>query len=65
MQTYWSNFAKTGDPNRAGLPKWPQNDHQDGYAVMYLDVDAHSAPEVHRDRYEFLDRYYSRHTKQD
>jgi para-nitrobenzyl esterase len=65
MQTYWSNFAKTGDPNRAGLPKWPQNDSQNGYAVMHLDVDAHSAPEVHRDRYEFLDSYYARPTKQD
>jgi para-nitrobenzyl esterase len=65
MQTYWSNFAKTGDPNRAGLPKWSQNDSRDGYAVMHLDVDAHSAPEVHRDRYEFLDRYYARPIKQD
>jgi para-nitrobenzyl esterase len=22
MVTYWSNFAKTGDPNSAGLPTW-------------------------------------------
>lgn len=35
MQQYWTNFAKTGNPNGAGLPNWPKFDAK-GRAYMEL-----------------------------
>jgi para-nitrobenzyl esterase len=38
MQKYWTNFAKTGDPNSAGLPKWPKFDPAErGYLEFNAD----------------------------
>jgi len=57
MASYWSNFAKTGDPNGPGLPPWPAYGTQDGYQVMHLKAESAAAPDTHRDRYEFLDQH--------
>jgi para-nitrobenzyl esterase len=56
MSTYWSNFAKNGDPNGPGLPPWPAYNSQASYPVMHLDASSHAAPDDHRARYEFLDK---------
>ncbi|MGD8277872.1 MAG: carboxylesterase family protein [Gemmatimonadota bacterium] len=58
MASYWTNFAKTGDPNGDGLPEWPVwgPDHR----LMRLNADAAAEIEAHRDRYEFLDRIATR-----
>jgi len=56
MADYWTNFAKTGDPNGPGLPPWPAYDRRDGYQVMHLAADAGAAADGHRARYEFLDQ---------
>jgi para-nitrobenzyl esterase len=36
MNTYWTNFAKTGNPNGKGLPAWPLYNTQ---KEEILDVD--------------------------
>ena len=56
MGSYWTNFAKTGDPNGPDLPRWPAYASRDGYQVMHLTADPRPAPDQHRARYEFLDK---------
>jgi para-nitrobenzyl esterase len=54
MSSYWTNFAKTGDPNGLGLPKWPVYNAVDQYQVMHLSASPAAAADEHRGRYEFL-----------
>ena len=37
IQTYWTNFAKTGNPNSAGIPNWPQQGDNGTYIQFQQD----------------------------
>lgn len=54
MMSYWTNFAKTGDPNGPGLPVWPKY-NDDGRPLLHLDTTITSGPDTLRDRYLFLE----------
>jgi para-nitrobenzyl esterase len=52
MMDYWTNFAKTGDPNGPGLPEWPRFDKDGG--LIHLDSTITIGPDTTQARYEFL-----------
>jgi len=60
MQKYWSNFAKSGNPNGAGLPDWPPYAAADGWAVMILNSQPAAQKDTWRDRYRFLSKEWGK-----
>ena len=53
IMSYWTNFAKTGDPNGKGLPKWPKY-NDDGFPLIHLNSTITSGPDTLRPRDLFL-----------
>jgi para-nitrobenzyl esterase len=54
MMTYWTNFAKTGDPNGPGVPAWPKYNDA-GYPLIHLNSTITAGTDELRARYEFLE----------
>jgi para-nitrobenzyl esterase len=57
MARAFAHFVKTGNPNGAGVPEWPEFGKT--RQVMYLDNTSAAGPEQHRARYELLDTLVS------
>lgn len=58
VSSYWVNFAKTGDPNGAGLPAWPAFSDA-SQQVMDLNDPSHAIPVPNLDKLKALDGYYA------
>ena len=58
ISSYWVNFAKSGDPNGPGLPKWPafaENNQQ----AMVFDATPSARPVPNLDKLKAFDAYIS------
>ena len=57
IMTYWTNFARSGNPNGAGVPQWPRFDRTD--QVLNLGNPTVVVPDTAKPRYEFLMRLWN------
>ena len=56
MVSYWTNFAKTGDPNANGLPTWDLYNHADN-KVMELGEHVGAIEDRYLKLYEIIDEF--------
>jgi para-nitrobenzyl esterase len=59
MMAYWTNFAKTGDPNGPNLPKWVPSDPENDMVMGFGDMTAMRAG-ISKAALDFWDAFYSK-----
>lgn len=58
MSSYWTNFARTGNPNGAGLPHWPSVKDMKPGEYMILDKDPHAGEALTPAKIKLFDAVY-------
>jgi para-nitrobenzyl esterase len=60
IMSYWTNFARSGDPNGDGLPEWPEF-NPETKSLLVLDTAIRSEPAGIQERCDFWDEFSKTH----
>jgi para-nitrobenzyl esterase len=64
MNTYWANFAKTGNPNGKGLPVWPLYDLQKEEIIdVELDGKPVGKPDPRKARFNVIEKAFKQRNR--
>jgi para-nitrobenzyl esterase len=59
LRTYWTNFAKTGDPNGVDLPQWPSFNESTPQMLHIASGRTEAGPVVNEAGLKALDEYFA------